>query len=114
MTDMAEGESGAGRAWTKGAAAQKGHASKRSPGVISHPRVPFSYPVIASEKRLKKEFPIRHSFADLFISMWKATWWKNPKVNTERSNDLPLLLYLSSASTSLFFQREGEARGDPL
>jgi len=26
MTDMAEGEGGAGRAWTKGAAAQKGHA----------------------------------------------------------------------------------------
>ena len=30
MTDMAEREGGAGRAWTNGAAAQKGHASKRS------------------------------------------------------------------------------------
>ena len=31
LTDIAEEEGGAGRAWTKGAAAQKGHASKRSP-----------------------------------------------------------------------------------
>jgi hypothetical protein len=41
MTDIAEGEGGARRAWTKGAAAQKGHASKRSLGVSSHPRIPF-------------------------------------------------------------------------
>ena len=31
MTDIAERKGGARRAWTKGAAAQKGHASKRSP-----------------------------------------------------------------------------------
>jgi hypothetical protein len=46
--------------------------------------------------------------------MWKATWWKNHRVNTERSNHLSLLLNLSSANTSLFFHREGKARGDPL
>ena len=39
MTDIAEEEGGAGRAWSKGAAAQKGHASKRSPGVSSHPNL---------------------------------------------------------------------------
>ena len=47
MTVLADKKGGAPRAWTKGATAQMGHASKRSPGVISHPRVPFSYPVIA-------------------------------------------------------------------
>ena len=31
MTDMAEGEGGAGRAWTKGAVAQKGHARHAEP-----------------------------------------------------------------------------------
>ena len=31
MTDIAEGKGGARRAWTKGATAQMGHASKRSP-----------------------------------------------------------------------------------
>jgi hypothetical protein len=34
MTDMAEREGGAGRAWTKGAAAQKGHARHAEPGVL--------------------------------------------------------------------------------
>jgi hypothetical protein len=29
---MAEGEGGAGRAWTKGAVAQKGHARHAEPG----------------------------------------------------------------------------------
>ncbi|MFL2929201.1 MAG: hypothetical protein ACJZ72_11540 [Opitutales bacterium] len=33
MTDMAEGEGGAGRAWTKGAVAQKGHARHAEPAV---------------------------------------------------------------------------------
>jgi hypothetical protein len=37
---MAEGEGGAGQAWTKGAAAQKGHASKRSPGLTHEPPHP--------------------------------------------------------------------------
>ena len=31
MTDMAEGEGGAGRAWTKWAVAQKGHARHAEP-----------------------------------------------------------------------------------
>ena len=31
MTDIAEGKGGARRAWPKGAAAQMGHARKRSP-----------------------------------------------------------------------------------
>ncbi|MFL2928843.1 MAG: hypothetical protein ACJZ72_09705 [Opitutales bacterium] len=31
MTDIAEGKGGVRRAWTKGAVAQRGHASKRSP-----------------------------------------------------------------------------------
>ncbi len=31
MTDIAEGEGGAGRAWTKGAVAQKGHARHAEP-----------------------------------------------------------------------------------
>jgi hypothetical protein len=31
MTDIAEGEDGAGRAWTKRAAAQKGHARHAKP-----------------------------------------------------------------------------------
>ena len=31
MTDIAERKGGARRAWTKGAVAQMGHASKRSP-----------------------------------------------------------------------------------
>jgi hypothetical protein len=33
MTDIAEGEGGAGRAWTKGAEAQKGHARHAEPAV---------------------------------------------------------------------------------
>ncbi|MDG1355746.1 MAG: hypothetical protein P8P90_05805 [Opitutales bacterium] len=32
MTDIAEGEGGAGRAWTKGAVAQMGHARHAEPG----------------------------------------------------------------------------------
>jgi hypothetical protein len=33
MTDMAERKGGAGRAWTKGAEAQKGHARHAEPAV---------------------------------------------------------------------------------
>jgi hypothetical protein len=35
MMDIAEGEGGAGRAWTKGAVAQKGHARPAEPAVYS-------------------------------------------------------------------------------
>ena len=39
MTDMAEREGGAGRAWTKGAEPKRAMPGTRSPGVISHPNL---------------------------------------------------------------------------
>ena len=49
MTEMAEGEGGAGRAWTKGVAAQKGHARPAQPAAfhcepLTEPHHPIAFP----------------------------------------------------------------------